>query len=344
MKILTLYDHSGPKYWRCLLPCFLMDGVDLTVKGFLNEEDCEGVDILFFNRVIVDHSVQSVLDLRDKYGFKLVVDFDDHWNLGPDHYLYEMYERTGASKIMAAYIKEADAVTVTHERLAEQVRRINPNVHILPNAIPKWEQFLCEKQPDDLTRLFWAGGITHVNDIDLLFEPVKSFRDLPVKMVMGGYVKRQEYYQMRNAFTRYGRMPHELIEAAPVDQYYYAYSKCDIALVPLVETRFNSMKSNLKILEAANIGANVVVSNVHPYKDIPGVEYVNEPGDWYQQVKRLLDNPGYAKRQAAILRRYCEENFNFDKINEERKQLFETLCSKQTEQYSNSTEATTTAG
>lgn len=344
MKILTIYDHSGPKYHRCLLPCFLMDGVELIVKGELKDEDCEGVDIVFFNRVLVDHSVQSVLGLRKKHGFKLVVDFDDHWQLGTDHYLHQMYEYTGASHIMRAYIKECDAVTVTHERLADEVLPLNKNVWVLPNAIPKWGQFLCEKQPDDLTRLFWAGGITHVNDIQLLFEPVKSFRELPVKMVMGGYVKRSEYYQMRNAFTRYGKMPHELIEAMPVDKYYYAYSRCDIALVPLTETKFNSMKSPLKILEAANIGANVVVSDVHPYKDFPGVEYVNSPEDWRRHVKTLLDNPGYAAEQRQILQDYCREHYNFETINQKRKTLFESLCSYTTGKDLKNTEALTTAG
>lgn len=344
MKVLILYDHSGPKYHRCLLPCFLMEGIELIVKGELKDEDLEGVDIVFFNRVIVDHSVQSVLELRKKHGFKLVVDFDDHWRLGPDHYLYQMYEYTGASHIMQAYIKECDAVTVTHERLADEVRAINRNVWVLPNSIPRFGQFLIKKEPDDLTRLFWAGGITHVNDIELLFEPVKQFRELPVKMVMGGYVKRPEYYKMRNAFTRYGRMPHELIEAMPVADYYYAYSKCDIALIPLTETYFNSHKSNLKILEAANIGANVVVSDVHPYKDIPGVEYVNEPGDWYRGVKKLIDNPGYASEQAQILQDYCDRHFNFERINEKRKHLFESLCDKQTDSDLKNTEAFTTVG
>lgn len=340
MTILILNDNSGPKYHRLLLPCALMPGIELKVADALTDELCEGVDILFFNRVISQTSIQSVLDLRTKHGFKMVVDFDDHWQLGPDHYLYEMYQRTRASEVMEIYIKESDAVTVTHDRLADEVRGINPNVHVLPNAIPKWGQFLCKKTPDDLTRLFWAGGITHTKDIQLLFEPVKQLRSLPVKMVMGGYSKRPEYYEMRNAFTRYGRMPHELIESLPVQEYYYAYSKCDIALVPLTDTRFNSFKSNIKILEAANIGANVVASNVHPYKDIPGVQYVNEPGDWYDKVKWLLDG----NSTADVLQAYCDEHFNFGEINKQRKHLFDTLCNPQTASPSNSTAASTPAG
>lgn len=329
MKVLILYDNSGPKYHRLLLPMSLMPGIELVISGVLTDEICEGVDVLFFNRVIGGQSVQSVLDLKAKHGFKMVVDFDDHWILGADHYLYETYRQARASEIMEAYIKESDAVTVTHDRLADLVRPINPNVSILPNSIPYFGQFTAKKINDDdnLTRLFWAGGVTHKDDIQLLFEPIKKIRTLPVKTVLGGYIKNNEYHKMRNSFTRYGKMPHELIEKLPVESYYYAYSKCDISLVPLIDTKFNSLKSNLKILEAANIWANVIVSNVHPYKDVPFVNYVNEGDDWFRHVKWLLDNPEEAKEQAANLQVYCRENFNFESINKKR---YELLCSLKT--------------
>ncbi len=322
MKIYGIYDKSGPKYHRVLMPLYLMPGVDVVIEPVIDEELLKDCDILFINRVVGHTRLADILDLRAKYGFKLVVDFDDHWQLDPSHYLYNTYQKYNASELMEAYIYEADCVTVTHERLAEEVRKINPNVCVLPNAIPKTGQFDIQRTQSDLTRLFWAGGITHVNDIQLLFQPVKSFRGLPVKMVMGGYSKKPEYYQMRNAYTRYGRMPHELIPAMPVDSYYSCYSQCDIALIPLVDNRFNSFKSNLKILEAANVGANVVVSNVHPYKDVPGVEYVNDLLDWKRHISNLINNPDYAKMQAGILKKYVAENFDFGIINEKRKELF----------------------
>lgn len=309
-----------------------MPGVELVSTHVITDELCEGVDIVYFNRLITEHSVNSVLELRRKHGFKLVVDFDDHWKLTPDHYLYEEYKRRDLPAFMEAYIEESDAVTVTHERLASEVYPINKNVHVLPNAIPKQGQFLCKKQPSDIKRLFWAGGITHEKDIELLRNPVKRFSSLPVKMVMGGYAKNKIYSRMASAFTNGGRLPHELIEMLPVADYYYSYSMCDIALIPLTVSNFNTHKSNLKILEAANIGANVVVSNVHPYKDIPYVNYVDNAGDWYKWVKWLLNNPEEAREQAYDLQNYCDQRFSFDMINTTRKNLFEKLCGKKTEQ------------
>lgn len=325
MKILCLYDKSGPKYHRILLPAFLMDGVDLTVNGALLEDQVKDCDILFFNRVISNIALDTVLKWREKYGFKMVVDFDDHWRLGPDHYLYETYKHFQASELMEEYIKVSDAVFVTHERLLNEVLPFNKNVHILPNAIPRWDQFLTGRIPDEKTRLFWAGGVTHKRDIQILCGPVRRINRPNIKWVMGGFVRNNtEWLSMASYFTNGGKFDNDLIEALPVDTYYHAYAKCDISLIPLHETRFNTYKSNLKVLEAANIGAPCVVSAVHPYKDLP-VNYVYRQTDWYDETKRLIRDKVYRSEQGEMLRGYCNEHYNFIKINEERKQILECV-------------------
>jgi len=266
LKILIPYDNSGPKYHRLLVPVSAMTGVEFVLCHRVSEKLVEDIDILFFNRMLSGVAVQTVLDWREKYGFSIIVDFDDHWNLGPDHYLYKSYEQFSVSEIMEVWIKESDAVTVTHDRLFHDVFTLNQNVHVLPNAIPDWGQFACKKIPSDFTRRFWAGGVTHKNDISLLKGPLRRIHTPAVQFVMAGFVaKNPEWAAMASAFTNGGRANHEIISALPVDQYYYSYSKCDISLIPLVNTRFNSYKSNLKILEAAHMAAPVIVSRVHPY-------------------------------------------------------------------------------
>ena len=226
---------------------------------------------------------------------------------------------------MEAWIKAADAVTVTHERLRDEVLPLNKNVHILPNAIPSWGQFAAKKIPSDFTRLFWAGGVTHKKDITLLKNPLKRLKNERVQMVMGGYVKKNpEWETMASAFTNGGRLHYEIVESLPIEDYYYTYSKCDISLIPLVDNTFNSFKSNLKILEAANVAAPVIVSKVHPYLGFPDelVNYVEKQSDWNYQINKLLRDSWAAKKQGENLKAYCNEFFNFDKINEQRKQLF----------------------
>lgn len=332
MKVLIIFDRSGPKYHRCLLPTFLMDGVETIVNHTIVEEQLEGVDILFFNRMVGNTTIQRMTELREKYGFKIVIDFDDHWRLDPGHYLFDTYAHYRLSEIMELFIKIADAVTVTHERLLAEVLPLNPNVHILPNAIPKWGQFLTKKQDSEFTRLFWAGGVTHRKDIEILRNPVKRFTG-NIQMVMGGYVDNPEFKAMASAYTNGGKLNHELLEALPVEDYYHAYSKCDIALIPLQPGRFNSFKSNLKILEAANIGAPVVVSEVDPYLGFPHrlVNYVDRQMYWQVCVNVLAKERQHATERGLGLQEYCDIHYNFEKINKERKQLFDYVTGKQSE-------------
>lgn len=309
-----------------------MDGVETIVNHTIVEEQLEGVDILFFNRMVGNTTINRLTELREKYGFKIVIDFDDHWRLDPGHYLYHTYEQYRLSEIMELFIKIADAVTVTHERLRSEVLPLNPNVHILPNAIPKWGQFLVKKQESEFTRLFWAGGVTHRKDIELLRNPVKRFTG-NIQMVIGGYVDNPEFKAMASAYTNGGKLNNELIQALPVEDYYHAYSKCDISLIPLQPGRFNSFKSNLKILEAANISSPVIVSRVHPYLDFPEhlVCYVKSQSDWNKHISNLIDFKGMASGMGLWLQEYCDIHYNFEKINKERKQLFEYVTGKQTE-------------
>lgn len=118
MKILGIYDGSGPKAHRILYPCHGLEqfGVEITLARRINENDLPGIDIVFFNRMI-DFNLYYTLKLKEKYGFKMVCDLDDHWILGKDHVLYDNYEKHGISDKIAAHIEVSDIITVTHERL-----------------------------------------------------------------------------------------------------------------------------------------------------------------------------------------------------------------------------------
>lgn len=337
MKILAIYDSSGPKYHRVLLPCYGLEtfGAEIRVRAKLEEKDCEGIDIVFFNRLIGGVSIPELLKLKEKYGFKLINDLDDHWLLGKDHPLYEGYQRYKVSERIAEFIQAADAITVTHERLQTEVfihfPKHRDSVHILPNAIPKIGQFLTEKEPSELTRLFWAGGITHRKDLELLRRPLQLLKRDKCKLIICGYEKNEpEWKEMAKIYTTDSAYNTVVIESLKVHEYYKAYAFCDISLIPLVNNEFNKCKSNLKILEAANIGSPCIVSRVHPYLDFPDhiVNYVDSHSPWYYQINKLLRDEGLRRAQGFALQAYVDRNFNFEKINIERKQIFDHYGSK----------------
>jgi glycosyltransferase involved in cell wall biosynthesis len=156
-------------------------------------------------------------------------------------------------------------------------------------------------------------------------------------MVLGGYVRyddkglaktaserrdEQEWSEMAMIYTAKAKHQYKLIPPEKVTNYYSMYAHADICLVPLVNSFFNRMKSNLKVLEAANLALPVIASDVHPYKDLP-IRYCKHPNDWIKNIAELIKVPQQRDDEGLALHEFCNEHFNFSKINDERRQIFE---------------------
>lgn len=309
----------------------LMKDIDVYITNNLLEEHFKkGCDIFIYNRILPDHAEAKIKELKEKYGFKTCVDVDDYWHLDEHHILYDYYEEIQFAKSQVSHIMNADFVLTTNERLADEIKSLNKNVYIVPNAIPKQGQFDIEREPYYLTRLFWQGSITHRKDIEILERPIYQLSKIAskIKMIMAGYHRDEaEWHSMALTYTANTKHQYKLIEGQPVTNYYEAYKHADICLVPLVKSRFNGYKSNLKVLEAANLGLPVIASAVDPYLDMP-LLYCKSGRDWVKHITRLVDSKKRRKEAGAELKDFCETQYNFHKINNMRKQILEFEAKK----------------
>lgn len=334
MKILTLTQKfSGCGYHRLMLPVSFMEKDYGRITDHMDEKDWEEhkYDIVFINRI---WEKDDLIELRKKYGFKLVVDVDDYWILNHDHLMFDSFNASGFASKLIRHMREADLVTCTHERLAEAIAVHNPNVLILPNAIPYGQgQFNGERMATDNVKIFWAGGITHAEDLKILEATMKKLTG-DVQMVLGGYADSNEterYYwgRMANYFTDNKRLTYTLFRGREVFDYYDLFKYADIMLIPLVKNNFNKYKSNIKILEAAGKAVPVVVSAVHPYLGFPDdvVNYVHDRGRWLEHINRLVQDKDLRDEQGARLHEFCQKHYNFGEINRRRQDAFAALLS-----------------
>jgi hypothetical protein len=197
----------------------------------------------------------------------------------------------------------------------------------LPNAIPYGEeQFIIDKKPSDLIRLFWSGSGTHGKDLEILRNPMKRI-NFPVRTIIAGYNEGEKHIwdNMICAFTNGLKLKPTIYNYNPVTEYMAAYCDSDISLIPLVDSKFNSMKSNLKVLETASKKNPAIVSNVNPYKGFYPACHVNSQKDWYYWIKLLTHDQAARKQYGNDLYEYCNKNFNLHIVNKQRFAIYNKL-------------------
>jgi len=333
MKIIGIVNqNSAPDYHRVYTPLMNMDA-DVHITNKLTEEQLEkGCDVLVINRFAFYNTADEISAWREKYKFKLVIDIDDYWILESGHILAPYWEHYNVANTIIDNMIQADIVTCTHWRLAEKIETYNKNVYILPNAIPSgFEQFKPERIYSDKVRLMWQGSITHMDDVAILRNPMKKIHsdsqlNKKIQTVFGGYVpKMDDCDHMLSSFSCGLKIDTQIFNAMSAFEYYQIYNHADICLIPLIESRFNKHKSNLKVLEAASAGIPVIVSYVDPYLDFPDdcIFYAKKQSDWYNGVKMMTDIEITRDLYGKNLQDYCSKIYDFKKINQQRFDIYE---------------------
>ncbi|MFN2638064.1 MAG: hypothetical protein ABR585_13655, partial [Gemmatimonadaceae bacterium] len=97
---------------------------------------------------------------------------DDLWNIDPSNVgafkwfingIDDSGKKHDVSNNIRRNVAAADYVTCTTEPLAELLGQFNPNVHIIPNYMPRWMLDWERPQRDELT-IGWGGSGTHGMD------------------------------------------------------------------------------------------------------------------------------------------------------------------------------------
>jgi hypothetical protein len=116
--------------------------------------------------------------------------------------------------------------------------------------------------------------------------------------------------------------------ATDVLNYGTFYDNINISLIPLRDNRFNSMKSNLKMLEAGFKKKSVIVSHVNPYIGL--IEHswnclsVKHKNDWYKNMKALIDSKDLRETLAEQLYEDVQE-YHIDKVAELRYNFYKSI-------------------
>jgi glycosyltransferase involved in cell wall biosynthesis len=146
--------------------------VDIDYEPKYNDENYwKSYDIVHFHRSITHNyeiSEQVVRKLNE-WGIITICDVDDYWNPGKEHPAHNLIVMNKIDEKIKLNLKLAKYVTTTTPHFAQEIKKINKNVFVIPNGIdPEEEQYSQKTEKSDKVRFGWLGGSSHLYDIMLL--------------------------------------------------------------------------------------------------------------------------------------------------------------------------------
>ncbi len=181
IKVLVVpSDRQGVGYFRSIKPHVHMRenyadlfDIDIEFDPSLadgNDEWLKNYDIIHYHKFLGEaEKMPALLEKLDKAGVVAIMDLDDHWMLPAHHPNKLTHKVHGIEKQSLHNIKMAKHIMTTTSLFADEIRKHNKNVYVVPNAIdPNEMQFKPQRhEPSDRIRIGWLGGSSHLKDLEI---------------------------------------------------------------------------------------------------------------------------------------------------------------------------------
>ena len=160
-----------------------------------------------------------LIKMLNSLGIITVCDIDDYWMPGKEHPIHDIIRFNKINEKIVENLRVSKYVTTTTSLFADEIKKTNPNVFVLPNAInPKEGQFNEPTLESDKLRIGWLGGSSHLHDIQLLDQSFNKL--LPIKdkiqYVLCGFDTRGTVTEINSKTGEHNKrniLPHETVWA-----------------------------------------------------------------------------------------------------------------------------------
>lgn len=297
-------------------------------------------DIVVFHRPNDDRSIEIAKKLRSQ-GKKIVMDNDDTYKNVDGRVLGDLF--TKIDKHIDEFVKYADLVTCSTEFLADEYRRLNKNVIVLPNCVDPddWPEE-PEKNETDKVRIGIIGSVGMNSDVTHIRHVIKALSEredvqlvlfsLPrkdpstIERVQQLYAREYAYWETLNVEWHPFVAMQDYIEK--LDSL-----KLDMLLIPRSDDYFNRCKSNLKFLEASMLEIPVIAQGwadgLSPYQvdpeDSAHMSIVVDDTKWEGIIERFIQDKEYRRQVGKKAREYVIGKYSIAKNINKWKQAYQTL-------------------
>ena len=306
--------HDGPAWYRAEVPARWLREQGISARVVYDTLDesqghLEGVEAVLVQRARNVDNLPAIRGLKAR-GIRTLFELDDDvWRVPGWNPLRHDFPADVLGR-METILAEVDGVVVTTEALAAVVRRLNPSVTVVDNAVPldlippAWPSHGAD------VRIGWAGSATHQGDVVMVTPILRRLLS--------------EHPHLRMTFmglcpTALAWEPQVTVKTwVPADRYYEALAglECDVMIAPLAPHRFNESKSAVKFYEAAALGLPMVASDIGPYRviqhGVTGFRVPNTAEAWRDTLGRLIRDADLRRQVGRQARAWVERNASMD--------------------------------
>lgn len=356
--VIIVNSINAVSYFRQILPTWQLNRnghqIDMMLITNISYESLSEYNVIHFHaNLFTFEPFRLIFNQLRENGIKMIMDIDDYWLLPPTNPYYEVHK---LKDYVAEYFPKVDCITTTTNRFKNEIKKVfKGNIIVLPNACDKENpQFKIERTKSHLFRIGIIGGASHLEDLEVL-KGFQNYLDMSDKqIVLCGFniegvscpqlsiwnqfelTLTNEYKDLNIDYVKYlmrysqqeypliNNMPYKRNYSRDIESYASFYNEVDVLLAPLQNNRFNSMKSELKGIEAGTMGVPMICSNTAPYSDAftrDEVIFVKDGAEnWAKAITRVIRE--YDKYRDN-LSNVVNSKYDLQTINERRLKVYD---------------------
>src|SRR5581483_9967115 len=170
----SLYRGLGP-----LAELRRRNFLQILIADDFDETSLDVGDVVFMQRPYTEKHLMMAKHCKAEKK-PLWIDYDDFlFGLTPDNPAFEFYGRGANQSVISQIVQIADVVTVTTTQLKDCLKTVdgslNPNIRVIPNALPDKYLHLARPYQPGRRHVLWRGSASHERDVMEFTRPILQF-------------------------------------------------------------------------------------------------------------------------------------------------------------------------
>lgn len=308
-------DDTGCGQYRVIQPLLAMkqnqlaDG--LISFRHLAPSELERIqpDTIIFQRPLAREFLEYMKHAKAYSNAFKVYEIDDLITNIPIKNYFKSQHPKDTVKLLREGIAQVDRLIVSTPGLAEAYSGWHKDIQIVELKLPPiwWGDLKVTRTEHKKPRVGWAGGSSHLGDLELIADVVKDLAD-EVDWIFFGMCpsKLRPYVKEFHSGVPIHVYPQKL---ATLD--------LDLAVAPLENNQFNDCKSNLRLLEYGACGYPVICSNSRAFieSNLPVTIVKNKYKNWIDAIKEQIYDLPSLSLAGTELNNCVSQNWFLDNRN-----------------------------